>query len=99
MGRSCASCPTYCGACVGPGVCLDCAAFHYLNPNSTCQAGCPDGFYKQGQNETGRTCPRCFHTCSKCDSAEICTECKNFTCLDSMQGLQGPPFLVLEAGT
>ncbi len=28
----------------------------------------PDGFYRTGHNETGGTCPRCFHTCNKCDS-------------------------------
>lgn len=29
----------------------------------------PEGFYKSGDEELGRTCPRCFHTCSKCESA------------------------------
>lgn len=80
-GRSCLSCPTYCSICAGPEVCLECHAFRYLNPDSTCRADCPDGFYKQGYNETRNTCPRCFHTCSKCDSADVCTECKNFTYL------------------
>eukprot|EP00435_Cladocopium_sp_Y103_P027181 s1502_g6.t1 len=81
-GRSCLSCPTYCSICSGPDVCLECNVFRYLNPDSSCRPECPDGFYRLGSGiRTGGTCPRCFHTCNKCDSADVCTECKNFTYL------------------
>jgi len=52
-----------------------------LTPNSTCEAQCPAGFYKNGSEAVGRHCPRCFHTCNKCESKDLCTECKNFTFL------------------
>lgn len=81
-GRSCLSCPTYCSICSGPDVCLECNVFRYLNPDSSCRPECPDGFYRLDSGfQTGGTCPRCFHTCNKCDSADVCSECKNFTYL------------------
>eukprot|EP00439_Symbiodinium_sp_Y106_P000855 s231_g1.t1 len=53
----------------------------------------PDGFYRYGEEETGRICPRCFHTCNKCDSADICKECKNSTYLtpDAKCNYECPP--------
>ncbi|CAJ1378543.1 unnamed protein product [Effrenium voratum] len=81
IGRVCEPCPSKCKSCVSPEVCTECEDSTFLNPDSTCQSTCPDGFYNNFVGETGSNCPACHENCNLCLNATYCTECRNSTYL------------------
>eukprot|EP00930_Biecheleria_cincta_P069288 TRINITY_DN57040_c0_g1_i1.p1 TRINITY_DN57040_c0_g1~~TRINITY_DN57040_c0_g1_i1.p1 ORF type:complete len:3579 (-),score=472.83 TRINITY_DN57040_c0_g1_i1:116-10780(-) len=82
VGNMCKPCSKDCRDCTNGEFCVECMNNKYLNPNRSCTDYCPDNFFEQGENETGRTCPSCEENCELCESATVCTQCNNSLHLD-----------------
>uniref|UniRef100_A0A4W6GBR1 Proprotein convertase subtilisin/kexin type 5b n=1 Tax=Lates calcarifer TaxID=8187 RepID=A0A4W6GBR1_LATCA len=74
--KRCKKCSSLCETCVGSrsDQCTTCRAGFHLNEGSnTCVANCADGFYL---DHDSNICRRCPENCKKCNTSNICTECK-----------------------
>uniref|UniRef100_A0A8D3DY87 Proprotein convertase subtilisin/kexin type 5b n=1 Tax=Scophthalmus maximus TaxID=52904 RepID=A0A8D3DY87_SCOMX len=74
--KRCKKCSSLCETCVGSrsDQCTTCRTGFHLNEGSnTCVANCADGFYL---DHDSNICRRCPENCRKCNTSNICTECK-----------------------
>ncbi|KAG7490700.1 proprotein convertase subtilisin/kexin type 5 isoform X1 [Solea senegalensis] len=74
--KRCKKCSSLCETCVGSrsDQCTTCRSGFHLNEGSnTCVASCADSFYL---DRDSNICRRCPEDCKKCNTSNICTECK-----------------------
>ncbi|XP_022613490.1 proprotein convertase subtilisin/kexin type 5 isoform X1 [Seriola dumerili] len=74
--KRCKKCSSLCETCVGSrsDQCTSCRTGFHLNEGSnTCVANCADGFYLDYDSNICRRCPE---NCKKCNTSNLCTECK-----------------------
>lgn len=76
-GNTCPACPGDMERCINTTYATECKNKRYLTPAAKCEEGCPDGFYRLGAGEVGRSCPRCSTNCTLCSNATTCHECQN----------------------
>lgn len=77
IGRTCRPCSDGCLKCATAGKCKQCGGQKYRVPDGWCEDGCPSGYYRHGDGETGRTCQVCPGDFFNCIDATIGTECRN----------------------
>ncbi|CAE7423520.1 FRAS1 [Symbiodinium sp. KB8] len=77
IGNTCPFCPKDVKRCISDTYATECSNKKYLTPSATCDEGCPDGYYRHGDGEVGRTCPMCAQNCTVCTNATTCQGCKN----------------------
>ncbi|AWP07675.1 putative extracellular matrix protein FRAS1 [Scophthalmus maximus] len=72
---ACMRCHPSCEACggAGPLSCTSCHAHSVLLPSGVCAPKCPLGHYDNGH----RVCQACDSQCLTCDTAGVCTSCRD----------------------
>ncbi|XP_037832589.1 extracellular matrix protein FRAS1 isoform X2 [Kryptolebias marmoratus] len=74
---ACIKCHPSCESCSGAGPlsCTSCLANSVLQSSGLCAPRCPVGYYDDGH----RICQGCDSQCRTCDSAGVCTSCRDPT--------------------